>query len=421
MGPNDASGGRWANYYEPIAQVSTGGTPMKNDRTMTVRNANRPNGTLDGVSADQIECAIDGGEPLVGTCGFAGRIRHERRGAVLVRDVLGRRPLFSEREADDPTEQRAWAFDRTALSDPVSVPAGFVRSADGDERVWKLPDPSPVDGSRVLERLETAIKDRCKSLDSTGTAVGFSGGIDSALVASGVPEAPCYVAGFPGAHDIEAAREAADAMGRTLTVVELTHERLEAAIPPVVRATGRSNPMDVAIALPLYLTAREASADGYDRLALGQGADELFGGYSKHVHPADDHRVAAETVRSAVRETILSLPNQLERDVLAVRSAGVEPVTPYLCDAVVSAALELPESLLVEGQERKVALRRIADGSLPDRVVNAEKKALQYGSYVSRELDRLARQAGFKRRIDDHVGNYIRSIVADPDEDTVDR
>jgi asparagine synthase (glutamine-hydrolysing) len=52
---------------------------------------------------------------------------------------------------------------------------------------------------------------------------------------------------------------------------------------------------------------------------------------------------------------------------------------------------------------------------LPPEVADADKKAVQYGSLVARELDRLARQAGFKRRMDDHVGQYIRSLVDDAD------
>jgi asparagine synthase (glutamine-hydrolysing) len=44
-------------------------------------------------------------------------------------------------------------------------------------------------------------------------------------------------------------------------------------------------------------------------------------------------------------------------------------------------------------------------------VRTADKKAVQYGTYVSRELDRLARQAGFKRRMDDHVGQYLDALL----------
>jgi asparagine synthase (glutamine-hydrolysing) len=83
-----------------------------------------------------------------------------------------------------------------------------------------------------------------------------------------------------------------------------------------------------------------------------------------------------------------------------------------LHDRVVAAALALPGDLLVTDRgERKWALRLAARAWLPDRLAFREKKAVQYGSLVSRELDRLARQAGFKRRLDDHVTQYVESLV----------
>ena len=356
---------------------------------------------MDGATVETVRAAVDAGDPLVGTSGFAGVLGDGR----LVRGVLGRRPLFSESDA------AAWAFDPRELDEPVPVPAGHVR-AEGDERVWSLPaPPTETDRATAVETVTDAVRERVDAVDGAGLAVAFSGGVDSALVATGVPDAPCYVAGFEGAHDVDAARDAAEAMDRELRVVELAHADLERAVPAVARATGRTNAMDVAIALPLYLVAERAAADGHDRLALGQGADELFGGYAKVVSPASDARVEAGTVRGAVRETTLGLPDQLERDVLALRAAGVEPVTPLLHDRVVRAALSLPGDLLATADERKVALRRAARGRVPDWVAAADKKAAQYGSYAARELDRLARRAGFKRRMDDHVGRYVRSLL----------
>jgi asparagine synthase (glutamine-hydrolysing) len=156
-----------------------------------------------------------------------------------------------------------------------------------------------------------------------------------------------------------------------------------------------------------------AAADGFGRLAVGQGADELFGGYSKVADPVGDDRVAAETVRGARTETVRSLPDQLERDVLALRAAGVEPVAPLLDDRIVAAALALPGELLASDGDRKIALRRAAAGRVPESVRTADKKAVQYGTYVSRELDRLARRAGFKRRMDDHVGQYLDALLTE--------
>ncbi|WP_433625528.1 asparagine synthase C-terminal domain-containing protein [Halomicrococcus sp. NG-SE-24] len=364
---------------------------------------------LSGAEVELVRRAVDAGDPLPGTRGFAGRLLDGR----LVRDVLGRVPLFSE--ADDAT---AWSHDPTDLDAPDPVPAGHARvpasdANDGaarDERLWNLPDPPPVDDRReAVDAVRTAVDASLSDAPADGTAVAFSGGVDSALVAAAL-DRPCYVAGFPESHDVTAAREAAAMLDCDLTVVELDHDAVERAVPAVARATGRTNAMDVEIALPLFLVAERVAADGHDRLAVGQGADELFGGYDKVARA--DHRVAADTVRGAARETVRSLAEQLPRDALAVRAGGVEPVAPLLDDRVVAAALRLPGELLVsECGERKWALRLAAREFVPDRVAFREKKAVQYGSLVARELDRLARQAGFKRRRDDHVTSYVESRV----------
>ena len=375
---------------------------------------------LRGASPAVVRTALDTDDPLPGASGCDPTDLGGFGGVVddrIVRDALGRQPVYTEADAADPTAAGAWAFAPGDLDDPVVVPPGTVRTADGDSQRLSLPEPPVDDPETAQQAVDDALSGALglkEDATPTDTAVAFSGGVDSALVAAGLPEAPLYVIGFEGSHDIAAAREAAAAMDRTddLRVIELDHETLREAVPRVAAAIDRTNPMDVSIALPLVLVAERVREDGYDRLALGQGADELFGGYSKVVDPAEDHRVEADTVRGAVRETIDSLPEQLERDVCGLQAVGVEPVTPFLQDRVVDAALRLPDELLATSEERKVALRAFArrEGVLPDEVASTDKKAVQYGSYVSRELDRLARQAGYKRRMDDHVGQYIRAL-----------
>ncbi|AFZ74725.1 asparagine synthase C-terminal domain-containing protein [Natronobacterium gregoryi] len=366
--------------------------------------------TLRGAAPKTVRDALERTDPLPGTAGFAGEIDGR-----LVRDVLGREPLFYE-SADAPDR---WAFEPAVLEEPVALPAGStlelaaLEDETSDPRIqqhWTLPDPEPdPDHDAALEALEMAIRTAVDEVQADlEVAVAFSGGVDSALVAE-LLDAPLYVVGFPDSHDVEAARTAAEAMGRELTVVELEPADLERAVPEIARATGRTNAMDVQIALPLYLVGERVAADGFDALAVGQGADELFGGYEKVVRL--DHRVEAETIRGAVRESILSLPEQLPRDVLTSRATGLEPVAPLLHDAVVDAALRLPDELLADEQLRKRGFRRVAARQLPEAVADRDKKAVQYGSLVARELDRLARQAGYKRRMDDHVSKYISSLL----------
>lgn len=378
-----------------------------------------------GSDPDRVRTAIDDGEPFPGGAGFAGELEGR-----LVRDVLGRVPLYVDR-AGPITSSDGWAFNPAELEAPIPVPAGTVTPVEAldstalepdtlesetatesaFDRHWTLPEPAPLEPDAALEALEQAIRAAADVRETDrAVAVAFSGGVDSALVAE-LLDAPLYVVGFPGSHDVEAAREAAAAMGREadLTVVDLEPEDIERAVPGLARATFRTNAMDVQIALPLYLAAERVAADGFDAMAVGQGADELFGGYEKVVHL--DHRVEAETTRGAVREQIRSLPEQLPRDVLAVEAAGVDPVAPLLDDRVVRAALELPDALLADEETRKRGLRTVASEYLPESVATRDKKAVQYGSLVARELDRLARQNGYKRRMDDHVSTYVESLL----------
>jgi len=359
--------------------------------------------TLQGASPETVRRALDRTDPWPGTRGFAGAVD-----GTLVRDALGRYPLFVDGDE--------WGFSPDDLAEPTPFPAGHSRPVEdhdaGPRHVWPLPDPAPVDDERAaVSDLREALSASLADADGANTAVAFSGGVDSAVVASGI-DGPLYVTGFPESHDVAVAREAARAMAVDVREVELTLDDVERAVPEVARATGRTNAMDVQIALPLYLVAERAAADGYDRLAVGQGADELFGGYAKVARAPEDPRVDADTVRAARREVLRTLPDQLERDVLALRGAGVEPVAPLLDDRVVAVALRLSGEMLVDDRgERKRALRLAAREFVPDSVAFREKKAVQYGSLVARELDRLARQAGFKRRMDDHVSKYVASRV----------
>jgi asparagine synthase (glutamine-hydrolysing) len=396
--------------------------------------------TIAGASAATVRAAIETGDPLPGTGGFAGALD-----GTLVRDVLGRYPLFFE--SGDPT---TWSHDPAALGEPRRLPAGHVCARDDSagvdpaqvgqpRRLFELPDPEPCSTDEAaVAAVRAALDDSLSAVaetvgvgelsddradtdasdpgdggvddtDAGDLAVAFSGGVDSGLLAARL-DAPLYVVGFPDSHDIEAARSGAALLGREVRVVELDHATLEAAIPRVVAAIGRTNPMAVQIALPLFVLAEQVSADGFDRLALGQGADELFGGYAKVENAPDDHRVAANTVRAARDELLDTLPDQFERDRLALDTAGVDPVAPLAHDRVVRAALALDGDQLVREGTRKWALRAAARTWLPDELAGRDKKALQYGTLASRELDRLARQAGYKRRIDDHVRKYIESL-----------
>lgn len=353
-----------------------------------------------GADPDAIECALAEKAPLSGLNGFAGQLPDDR----LVRDVLGREPLFVDGEQ--------WARSAEALADPTRFPPGSVGlPGESPTPVLSLPSSTPKAREEAITALESAVGSALNQLPDT-TPVGFSGGLDSSLIAA-YTNGPCYVVGVSEAPDIEAARSGASEIDRDLREIPLTLDALRESVPVVAKAAGTTNPIDVAIALGLYHLGRRIEADGFDTIALGQGADELFGGYEKVANAPTDDRVIADSILGARDEVLETIPRQAARDVQVLRAAGVEPIMPYLDDAVVTAALDLPEELLVSDGVRKTGLRNVAGSHLPQSLLEREKKALQYGSRISRELDRMARQAGYKRREPNHVRRYIENRIQD--------
>jgi len=148
---------------------------------------------IDGADPDAVRRALSKEDPLSGTGGFAGELDD-----ALVRDALGRYPVF-ERQAGAPPLRTHGVSTPTALTDPVSVPAGHRVDATGSEQVLSLPDPSPCSSdAAAVAAVRDAVAASVDAVSTDGLAIAFSGGLDSAMLAARL-DVPLYVAGFPTA------------------------------------------------------------------------------------------------------------------------------------------------------------------------------------------------------------------------------
>ncbi len=261
---------------------------------------------------------------------------------------------------------------------PGDCPAGAIVC---DDNVVGVVDPRPPELG-LAQAIETAVR-----LRSDEGVVALSGGVDSALVAA-IARRECIVVGVEGSSDLKRARSFADALDLELEVALIDPGRIEEALAAVLPVIPSPNPVDASVAATLYFVAEWAALHGTERILAGQGADELFGGYARYL---DTTTLAADLERD-----FRGLPLQLARDQAVAGLFGAYFSLPYLDVRVVRTAMAIPPEEKVKEGVRKRPLREVAARHMPIDFAHREKKAMQYGSGVMREMKRLARRRGYK-------------------------
>jgi len=246
--------------------------------------------------------------------------------------------------------------------------------------------------------LEDAIMTAVRLRSDEGV-VALSGGVDSALVAA-LAQRECVAVGLEGSHDLKRAKVAGESLGLPCTFVTIREEEIAEALPIVVRTIPEKNPVNAGIALTLYFVARWAGEHGYRRIITGQGADELFGGYSRYL--------ITETLEEDLVRDFAGLEAQVRRDQAVAALHGAYFSMPYMDFRVVRAARAIPAAEKVQDGRRKIPLRTVAERHIPPDLAGYEKKAMQYGSGVWDTLRKLARKNGYKTSMQDYIDHISR-------------
>jgi asparagine synthase (glutamine-hydrolysing) len=229
---------------------------------------------------------------------------------------------------------------------------------------------------------------------SEEVTVLYSGGLDSSVVAWLVrahPQLELLTVGRPEAPDLDAGRSGAERLGLPWREVVLDDERFRSGTRTWSPQLAGLREPQRSVLLALALAFDECRS----RTALlGQGADELFGGYA-HFRGLDP--------ASAVARSAADYHQLVERDWPATRALALERQidvhSPFLDPAVVAIVQALPVERRGFGSERKELLRRVARHlGVPDALIDRPKRAMQYGTRIARDLPRFlssdARGAG---------------------------
>jgi asparagine synthase (glutamine-hydrolysing) len=232
------------------------------------------------------------------------------------------------------------------------------------------------------------------------TFLGFSGGIDSALIAYYLNKLEVdfslITVAVEGSKEVEIAEKAAELLGHRAHITSFNPVDVEKIIDKALLTIEDYNPMKVSVAIPLLWAAEIAGKIGKGAFFSGNGSDELFGGYQKFVR---GYLSKGDQVKDDIYEAVINSHSvNYERDRKIFMDNGLDLKLPFAHIDLIKYALALPVEMKLPKSlsgQRKIILRKLAEKKgLPLEVVNRPKKAIQYSTGVNRVLRKISRSAG---------------------------
>ena len=187
------------------------------------------------------------------------------------------------------------------------------------ERWWKF-EPVPLDPmpsvsqaeEELLELYKRAVKRQLISDVPLGLLL--SGGLDSGLLLALMNQSgkswKSYTVGFGSTFrddELCAAADTAKALQSSNISIELNREGFNASLSQVIASL--EEPVATASIVPMFHLCKRARED-VKVVLMGQGPDELFGGYKRHlgVHYSQHWRSLPEWVRTPISKALAALP-----------------------------------------------------------------------------------------------------------------
>ncbi len=331
---------------------------------------------------------------------------------ILGRDPLGIKPLYWARE----NGRIYFASELKALA-PICTnvqefpPGSIYCSTVGTHSFYEVPHTTPVERPveeyrrRIRTTLENAVASHCMS--DVGLGAFLSGGLDSSIIAAlakrQLGELQTFSVGVAGSSDLTAARLVAQHLDTTHYEYTITEADIWESLPSILHSLESFDQDLVRSAVPCYFASRLA-AQHTKVILTGEGADELFAGYTYHRsidNPADLHR--------ELRRTITTLHDiNLQRADRLTMLHSIEGRVPFLDLRVVELAQEIPVSLKLHGDPaiEKWILRLAFEDLLPESIVWRCKEQFDEGAGTADLLPQLVRSRITEEEADEYRRRY---------------
>ena len=330
--------------------------------------------------------------------GFSCAIVEEGE-TILARDPVGARPLFYGAENGSfyfSTEMKGL---RDYLRfDVQELPPGHLYSSLGGIEPFEPYEPEVPEVGNLKETAQTlrelvieAVRKRMKGVGG----VSLSGGLDSSIVAVIAKQFNSNLKLFTGAikkapgPDLENAKLMADFLDLEHHIYLITDEDIMDFIPEAVWYLESFDEDCISGIISNYYVSKLAK-EHTDSILVGEGADELFGGYRMVLKSpkvtGDDHRE-----QLAQRLLDISYNTALRRLDRGWMANAVDYQTPYLDQKVVAFSQKIPMKWKIYGEKQveKFILRDAFRDMLPEKIANREKLRFAMGVGTDDVMDDL--------------------------------
>src|SRR5215213_5834942 len=337
----------------------------------------------------------------------------------LVRDRLGIRPLYygqNDKVIGFASERKGlWQI---GIEEPTFslLPGHCVILSDKISSLIKISEP-PINYSREYtisnlkeeivsykNALYNSIKKRSQDLSRIG--IIFSGGIDSVIIAKItkelVPHVTCYTSGIAGSDDIKFSKLIADQLDLDLKINELDVKDIENMLPNILNIIETNNSTQAEVSIPIFGALNLAAKDGLRVVFTGQGADELFGGYSWYFKIVSKYGYS-KLKEYMIQDLLLLYKETLEREDKLAMANSIEMREPFLDSEVVKTATSINMNLNIVNNNdifgkrvhRELAIRV----GIPKDIAYREKQAAQHGAGIHGILTKIAEKNGFNKKM----------------------
>lgn len=314
----------------------------------------------------------------------------------LARDPLGVKPLYYALAHG----QLYFASEIKALlpitTDIVEFPPGhWFHSKLGWKRYFDLAQWVEAAASSELKNPEGTLRDcfiaavEKRLISDVPVGVFLSGGLDSSLVAAVMkehtPTLHSFSVGTPQGQDPLYARKVAQYLGTVHHEYLYPEAEMLQILPDVIYHLESFDFALVRSAIANYFVARLAK-DFVKVVLVGEGSDELFGGY----HYLKEIGDAARLHRELLAITSKLHNSNLQRVDRMTMAHGIEGREPYLDLDLLRVAFALPPQLKHSNGIEKYILRKAFEGFLPEEILWREKEKFSRGAGSALVFEQIA-------------------------------